>query len=94
MIAEALLVLVAVCVWIACIGFARLGNSFDRLHCVTFVAASAGPLIVALAFVMDGASNRTWKIALLVLLMLVNGAALAHATARTIAWRDTTGERS
>ncbi len=89
-----LLGLMAVCVWIGCVGFARLSSPLDRLHCVTFVAASAGPLAAALAFVTDGASDRAWKVLLLVVLMLVNGAALTHATARTIAWRETTGERS
>jgi multisubunit Na+/H+ antiporter MnhG subunit len=94
MIIDTLLVLACVCVWIGCIGFARLTGPFDRLHCVTFVAASAGPLIAALAFIMDGASDRAWKILLLVGLMLVNGAALTHATARTIAWRELSGEHS
>jgi len=94
LIANALLIFVIASIWIGCIGFARLSTPLDRLHCVSFVAASAGPLAVALAFAADGFSDRAWKIVLLVVLMLVNGAALTHATARTIVWRASTGERS
>ena len=47
----------------------------------------AGPLLVAAAFVADGASNRAWKILLLVALVMLNGAATSHAVARATAWR-------
>jgi multisubunit Na+/H+ antiporter MnhG subunit len=89
-----LLTLAVIAIWIGCIGFIRLGAPFDRLHCVTFVAASAGPLTAAVSFVADGASDRSWKILLLIVLLLGNGAAISHATARMIAWRDLSGERA
>jgi multisubunit Na+/H+ antiporter MnhG subunit len=88
----AILVLATLAVWIGCVGFARLSSPYDRLHCATFVAATAGPLLVLMAFWADGASDRAWKILLTVILALVNGAALSHAIGRTIAWRDSTDE--
>lgn len=84
----AILILATLCTWIGCVGFARLSSAYDRLHCATFIAASAGPLLVLAAFRADGASDRAWKILLLVVLVLVNGAALSHAVGRAVAWRE------
>lgn len=89
---DALLVLAVLAVWIGCIGFARLRSPFDRLHCATFVAVSAGPLLVLAAFLADGFSDRPGKILLLLVLAAFNGAASGHAVARTIAWREAAGE--
>lgn len=94
MIIGIILLLVAVVIWIGCVGFIRLRTPFDRLHCATFVAAAAGPLVVLLAFCADGSSSRAWKIVLLVVLLLVDGAALSHATSRTIDLRKATGKPS
>ncbi|HEX2941350.1 MAG TPA: monovalent cation/H(+) antiporter subunit G, partial [Rhodopila sp.] len=78
-------------IWIGCLGFARLSGVYDRLHCATFVAASAGPLLTLAAFWADGASDRAWKILLLVILVLVNGAGVSHAASRALAWRESAG---
>lgn len=83
MIAAFLTVAVA-CVWLGCLGFARFGSAYDRLHCVTFVAVTAGFFVVVAAFVADGISDRTLKILLFFLLSLANGAAVAHATGRAV----------
>jgi multisubunit Na+/H+ antiporter MnhG subunit len=91
---DALLLLGGIVVWIGCIGFVRLRSPYDRLHCAAFVAVAAGPLVGLTAFVADGASDRAWKILLLVILLEVNGAALSHATSRAVAWRDMSGEKS
>jgi multicomponent Na+:H+ antiporter subunit G len=90
----ACLVLLAASVWIGGIGFARLSSPYDRLHCAAFVAASGGLLITLAAFLADGASDRAWKILLVVTLLLVNGAALSHALGRSIAWRENGGDAS
>lgn len=84
----ALLALATVAIWIGCAGYVRLSTPYERLHCATFVAASAGALLVAAAFVADGASGRAFKVLLLIILMFVNGAAAAHAIARATAWRE------
>jgi multisubunit Na+/H+ antiporter MnhG subunit len=91
---DALLLLTALAVWIGCLGFGRLRSAFERLHCATFVALSAGPLVVAAAVWADGFSDRAGKIALLVVLAAFNSAASGHAVARAIAWRDAGGDRS
>ena len=90
----AILALAGIAVWIGCVGFARLASPYDRLHCATFVAAGAGPLVGLAAFWADGASDRAWKILLVVVLVLVNGAALSHAASRAVAWREGSGEMS
>ena len=84
----ACLALLVLTIWIGCFGFARLSSPYDRLHCATFVAAAGGVLMVLAAFLADGASDRAWKILLLVILVLVNGAALSHALSRAVAWRE------
>lgn len=89
MIAVSLLLgVVVLALWLATWGFARLHSPYDRIHCASFGAAAAGLPLVAAAFVSDGASDRAFKILLLVLLLLVSGATLAHATGRAIASRD------
>lgn len=89
---DALLILAELAVWIGCVGFARLGSAFDRLHCATFVALSAGPLLAIAAFWSDGASDRAFKILLVIILLAVNGAVTGHAVARAIAWREGANE--
>lgn len=90
MIAVVLTIAVA-CVWVGCVGFARFGSAYDRLHCVTFVAVTAGFFVVVAAFVADGISDRTMKISLFFLLTLANGAAVAHATGRAVMRRAEDG---
>jgi monovalent cation/proton antiporter MnhG/PhaG subunit len=81
-------------IWIGCFGFARLSSPYDRLHCATFIAATGGVLAALAAFLADGASDRAWKILLVVVLVLVNGAALSHAVSRAVAWRENGGDRT
>ncbi len=73
--------------WLGCAGFARLRSPLDRLHCVTFVNAACGAALAVVAFVADGASDRAFKILLLVAAALLSGAALAHATGRALVLR-------
>ena len=79
-----LLTFTVACVWLGCLGFARFASAYDRLHCVTFVAVTAGFFVVVAAFVADGVSDRALKILLFFLLSLANGAAVAHATGRAV----------
>jgi multicomponent Na+:H+ antiporter subunit G len=70
--------------WLGCLGFARFGSAYDRLHCMTFVAVTTGFFVVMAAFIADGVSARALKILLFFLLTLANGAAVAHATGRAV----------
>lgn len=90
MIAVCLTIAVA-CIWLGCIGFARFSSAYDRLHCVTFVAVTAGIFVVVAAFAADGVSDRSLKILLFFLLTLANGAAAAHATGRAVMRRAEDG---
>lgn len=83
-----LLTVTVACVWIGCLGFARFGSAYDRLHCVTFVSVTAGFFLVVAAIVADGASDRMLKILVFFLLSLANGAAVAHATGRALLRRE------
>lgn len=80
-----LLIDVVVMTWLGCIGFARLPSAYARLHCVAFVAFGAGLPLTLESFFADGASSRALKVLLLLVLVLVCGAALSHATGRAIA---------
>jgi multisubunit Na+/H+ antiporter MnhG subunit len=90
---DALIGLALLGAWLGCFGFLRLRTALDRLHVVTFVAAGAGLPIAAAAFIADGASDRAWKILLLVVLQLGTGAALAHAIGRAVLLRAPAEER-
>lgn len=85
---DALLAMAVLACWLGAAGFARLTTPLDRLHCVTFVNASSGILVLIAAFVADGASDRVAKILMLDAALLFTGAALAHATGRAFLLRD------
>jgi len=86
-VAGLLFVMVAAC-WLGTIGFVRLPTPLDRVHCVTFVNAAAGAAVSLAAFAADGASDRAFKIALIVVVNLVAGAAVSHMTGRAVTQRD------
>ena len=77
--------------WIGCFGALRLRSALDRLHAVTFVNAAAGVLVAAAAFLADGVSTRSVKLAGLVAFVLVTGSAVSHAAGRALARRDGPG---
>lgn len=71
------------------LGFLRLRHPLDRLHCVAFVNVVAGGALLAAALVSDGPSSRALKWAFCLVVELVSGAALSHATARALLLRGT-----
>jgi multisubunit Na+/H+ antiporter MnhG subunit len=88
----ALLTLAVLATWLGSIGFARLRSACARVHCVTFVTVGAGIPVALASLLADGFSSRALKIVLLELVLLVCGAALAHATGRAIAMREMSPE--
>lgn len=78
--------------WLGCMGFARLRMPLDRLHCATFVNAVAGLMLAVITFAADGASDRAFKVLLIVAVSLVSGAALSHAVGRALIYRGRFGE--
>ena len=87
-----LVALIVISAWIGAAGFARLRSALDRLHCVTFVYVGCGVPLVALALVVDGPSQRAFKILLLVAVSLVAGASVNQAVARAVVVRGEAGE--
>ena len=81
------LVLLVLACWLAAAGFVRLRAATDRMHCVSFVNAAAGAMLVLYALLQDGASARFGKLLVLVTVALVTGAALSHATGRVARFR-------
>jgi multicomponent Na+:H+ antiporter subunit G len=75
--------------WLGALGFARLRDPLDRLHCVTFVNAVCGCLLLLAAILTAGPSDRFLKILLMVGANLVSGAAISHITARAVLQRGT-----
>ncbi len=78
-------------VWLGCFGALRLRSALDRLHAVAFVNAAAGVLFAVAAFLADGISTRSVKLACLVAFVLVTGSAISHAAGRALALRDGPG---
>jgi multicomponent Na+:H+ antiporter subunit G len=70
--------------WLGCLGFARFGSAYDRLHCVTFTGVTAGFFLLLAALAEDGFTDRTLKILLFLMVTLANGAVVAHATGRAV----------
>lgn len=83
-----MLAIAVLSVWLGCIGFARLPTSYARLHCSQFVVIAAGLPLVLASIAADGPSDRTLKIFLLLMVLLLSGAALSHAIGRAIALRE------
>ena len=92
-IVDLLLAFALAAAWLRAIGFARLKSSMDRLHCATFTTVGAGIPFALAAFAEDGASQRSFKILLLVVVAVVAGASVNQAIARAIFTRDEAGER-
>jgi multisubunit Na+/H+ antiporter MnhG subunit len=84
---DALLVALVAVTWLGCLGFARLRDPLDRLHCAAFVNVAAGAVLVAAVFLADGPSTRAWKTLLTVLASVGFGAALSHAAGRALLYR-------
>ena len=84
---DILLGLLVAATWLGCLGFARLRTPLDRLHCAAFVNAVGGLLLGVIAFAADGASDRAFKVLLIVAVSLVSGAALSHAVGRALIYR-------
>jgi multicomponent Na+:H+ antiporter subunit G len=85
---DLLLAAVVLVAWLAAAGFLRLRGALDRLHCVSFLAATGGIAVAAAAFVADGLSARALKTLLLAVLLLATGAALTHASGRALVLRQ------
>ncbi len=81
----ALLILAVLALWLGCLGFGRLPTAYARLHCVPFVIIAVGVPLTLATFLADGVSSRSLKVLFLMVVLLVSGAALAHATGRAIA---------
>ena len=75
-------------VWLGCFGALRLRSALDRLHVVAFVNAVGGIAIAAAAFIDEGVTTRSVKLAALVVLVLVTGSAVNHAAGRALMLRD------
>ncbi len=82
------LLLAVAAVWLGGFGALRLRTSLDRLHAVAFCNAAGGLLVAVAGFLADGVSTRSVKLACLVVLVLVSGAAISHAAGRALALRD------
>lgn len=89
---DGLLAVVVLAVWLGGAGFLRLRSPLDRMHCVAFVAATAGAALTAAAFVSDGVSDRALKILSFTVVSLLTGAATSHATGRALLLRGSAPE--
>jgi len=70
--------------WIGCLGFLRLRDPLDRLHCVTFCNVVSGFMLLLAALLNDGAASRPLKILLIWVITIIAGALTSHATGRAV----------
>ena len=82
------LALAVLSAWLGGFGALRLRSPLDRLHAVSFVNAAGGVTLALAAFLADGVSTRSVKLACLVVAVLVAGSAISHAAGRALALRD------
>lgn len=85
---DVLLAISVVAAWLACLGFARLTDALDRLHCATFVGCAVGPPLLIAAFLTRGASADMVKILFLLVVGVLSGGVLSHALGRAIVLRE------
>lgn len=90
-IADALLGIAVLSVWLGCFGFVRLHGALDRLHCATFVAVASGPAVLLAAFATEGGTASVVKVLFLLGCFLLSGATLSHAVARALTRREREG---
>jgi multisubunit Na+/H+ antiporter MnhG subunit len=69
---------------LGCAGLLRLPKVADRLHLLGFVSVVGGFGLLAASLASEGVTPRSCKIAALVLLNLVGGAASTHALGRAL----------
>lgn len=74
--------------WLGCFGAIRMPSALDRIHAVAFTNIAAGLFVAAAAFLADGLSTRSVKLACLVAFVAVTGAAVSHAAGRALMLRD------
>ena len=89
--AAGLLAFAVLTAWVTTIAFLRLRTPLERLHAITFFNIVAGGAITAAVIISDGFTGRTFKCALVWLVVAGGGALLSHATARALHLRG--GER-
>jgi multicomponent Na+:H+ antiporter subunit G len=89
--AAGLLAFAVLTAWVTTIAFLRLRTPLERLHAITFFNIVAGGAITAAVIISDGFTGRTFKCALIWLVVAGGGALLSHATARALHLRG--GER-
>ncbi|UMY17360.1 monovalent cation/H(+) antiporter subunit G [Methylobacterium organophilum] len=74
--------------WLGALAALRLRSGLDILHAVSFSNAVAGACISLAAFCADGPSPRSFKVLAMMLLLVLAGAALSHATGRALLIRE------
>ena len=77
--------------WLGALAYIRLRTPFERLHVVTFVNVVTGGAVTVAAFLAEGVTGRSLKIALIWVVTMLVGALLSQVSGRTLNLRD--GER-
>lgn len=87
-IVDLLLVLAVASVWLGCLGFVRMKTALDRLHCAAFINVAGAAGLALAAITQDGVTSRSCKVAALLAVAGVVGAATSHAIGRALYLRD------
>jgi len=70
--------------WLGCLGYLRLREPLDRLHCVTFSNIVGMFMLLIAAFLNDGLASRPLKLSMIWVIVILAGAVTSHAAGRAI----------
>ncbi len=73
--------------WLGCLGYVRLRDPLDRVHCVTFSNIASGLMLLIAALMNDGMASRPLKIGLIWVITIISGAITSQATGRALVTR-------
>ena len=84
---DVFIVLAVTAGWLGCLGYVRLRDPLDRLHCVTFSNIASGLMLLIAALLNDGMASRPLKIGLIWIITIISGAITSQATGRALVTR-------
>ncbi len=79
--------LAVACGWLGGLGYVRLRDPLDRVHCVTFSNIGSGLMLLIAALLNDGIASRPLKIGLIWIITIIAGAITSQATGRALVAR-------
>jgi monovalent cation/proton antiporter MnhG/PhaG subunit len=81
-ILDTLLTIVVLLCWLGALGTWRMKEPTQALHYLSLPATGGAILLTVAVFLSQGSSQASWKVFLIVLILLASNSVVTHATAR------------